>query len=73
MAIFLADPGGERWKDEHFDRKLKNRLGNSFTSYLETITQLMTISNLFKERLKLNSSGKVRLILHQICWPVDFT
>jgi hypothetical protein len=59
MAMFLADPGGARWKDKKFERKLKQRLGTSYTSYLEIITQLMKTAEQFKERLRLNSSGKV--------------
>jgi hypothetical protein len=59
MAIFLADPGGTQWKDKRFERNLKKRLGTSYTSYLEIITQLLRIADQFKERLKLNSYGKV--------------
>lgn len=60
MAVFLADPSGARWKEQRFDRNLKIRLGTSYTSYVEAINQLKVTADLFKERLKLDSAGKVR-------------
>jgi hypothetical protein len=59
MAAFLADPKGARWKEAHFDRKLQKRLDTSYESYFETINQLMMTIERFKERLRLDSSGKV--------------
>jgi hypothetical protein len=59
MAIFLADPGGAKWKEKSFERNLKKRLGTSYTSYLEIINQLMATTDRFKERLRLDSSGRV--------------
>lgn len=59
MAEFLVDPCGERWKEEIYDRKLKQRLGTTYESYIETITQLYSTANAFKQRLKLDASGKV--------------
>ena len=61
MAVFLADPGGECWKEHKFDRKLQKRLGSSYASYLETINLLMVTAERFKERLKLDKTGKVYL------------
>ncbi|KAF2826328.1 hypothetical protein CC86DRAFT_394335 [Ophiobolus disseminans] len=58
MAVFLADPGGEKWKEPKFDRRLQKRLGSSYSSYLETINLLMATAERFKERLKLNKFGK---------------
>jgi hypothetical protein len=29
MADFLADPGGDLWKDKSFDERLRGRLGES--------------------------------------------
>lgn len=59
MAVFLAEPGGARWKDEKFDRKLKKRLGASYVSYLEVVEHLKSITESFMGRLKLNSAGQV--------------
>ncbi|KAJ4369654.1 hypothetical protein N0V83_005416 [Neocucurbitaria cava] len=58
MTEFLADPGGVRWKEAKFDKKLRQRLDTSYDSYMESITHLMRMANKFKERLKLNSAGK---------------
>ena len=59
MAEFLADPCGDRWKEERFDRKLKQRLGSSYESYIATISELSRTAHVFKQRLKLDPSGKV--------------
>ncbi|KAF2176892.1 hypothetical protein K469DRAFT_605562 [Zopfia rhizophila CBS 207.26] len=58
MAEFLVDPCGVRWKEEKFDRKLKQRLGTTYESYIETITQLHSTAKAFKQRLNLDASGK---------------
>jgi hypothetical protein len=58
MAVFLADPGGERWRERKFDHKLQKRLGSSYASYLEIINLMMTTAEKFKERLKLNKAGQ---------------
>lgn len=62
MTEFLADPGGPRWKEAKFDRKLRSRLGASYDSYMKSIEHLVIIAERFKERLKLDSNGKVRML-----------
>jgi hypothetical protein len=59
MSEFLTDPCGHRWKDENFERKLKERLGATYDSYIDTITSMNTTSEAFKQRLKLAPDGKV--------------
>ncbi|KAH7073645.1 hypothetical protein BKA63DRAFT_37766 [Paraphoma chrysanthemicola] len=58
MVIFLTDPKGSQWKDPRFDRKLRKRLDTSYESYLETVSQLMATVEKFRDRLRLDSSGK---------------
>ncbi|RYP74982.1 hypothetical protein DL771_002630 [Monosporascus sp. 5C6A] len=58
MADFLADPCSDRWKEAKFDLKLKQRLGTSYDSYMATIDELGKAAELFRKRLKLDSSGK---------------
>ncbi|KAF1961193.1 hypothetical protein CC80DRAFT_232468 [Byssothecium circinans] len=58
MAEFLSDPRGSRWKDEKFDRKLKQRLGASYEPYMETMDDLKQTVEKFKQRLKLDPTGK---------------
>jgi hypothetical protein len=60
MADFLACPCGDRWKEEKFERKLKERLGPTYESYIDTIGQMNHTAEIFKQRLKLGASGKVR-------------
>jgi hypothetical protein len=64
IALFLAEPGGDRWKNAHFDRRPKKRLGASYVSYWETVDRLSLVVEQFKEKLKLDSSGKVRNYAH---------
>lgn len=59
MEDFLKYPYGDRWKDERFERKLKTRLGPTYESYTDTITQMRIVTDMFKQRLKLDLSGKV--------------
>ncbi|KAH8690916.1 hypothetical protein BGW36DRAFT_364465 [Talaromyces proteolyticus] len=58
MEEFLADPCGEHWKEKKFDLKLQQRLGTSYESYVDTITQLNSTTDVFKQRLKLDAFGK---------------
>jgi hypothetical protein len=61
MAEFLMNPNGDRWKDAQFDQRLKQRLGNSYDSYIATIEEINKTATIFKQRLKLDASGKVRI------------
>ncbi|KAJ8116694.1 hypothetical protein OPT61_g1932 [Boeremia exigua] len=73
---FSADPGGKLWKAPDFDRKLRQRLGNSYEPYLHAIRKLQTTTNIFREQLKLGESGHVSdrvlrycQIITDILWP----
>jgi hypothetical protein len=59
MNDFLEDPCGDKWKDPKFEKKLKERLGTTYESYLDTITEMNNVAIVFKQRLKLNDSGQV--------------
>ncbi|KAF2786300.1 hypothetical protein K505DRAFT_380358 [Melanomma pulvis-pyrius CBS 109.77] len=59
MAEFLANPcSAARWKDIKFEKKLRARLGPTYDSYIDTITQMNSTAMMFQQRLKLDSSGK---------------
>ncbi|RYP46644.1 hypothetical protein DL768_007189 [Monosporascus sp. mg162] len=58
MADFLADPCGDRWKEAKFDQRLKQRLGTSYDSYMATIDELCKAADIFRQRLKLDPSGR---------------
>jgi hypothetical protein len=59
MAEFLSNPLGIRWKEEKFDRKLKQRLGTSYEPYMNTMNDLIETVEMFKRRLKLDPASKV--------------
>jgi hypothetical protein len=59
MTRFLTEPCGDRWKEDKFDQKLRKRLGQTYGSYLETIAKMNDAAEEFKQRLRLDSSGKV--------------
>ena len=71
MADFLANPGGDLWKDESFDRRLRRRLGESYDAYMGTIGHLHATTKELKDRLKLDANGKVR-INHPFAMPMRF-
>ncbi|KAF2016662.1 hypothetical protein BU24DRAFT_423039 [Aaosphaeria arxii CBS 175.79] len=58
MNDFLEDPCGDKWKDPKFEKKLKERLGTTYESYLDTIREMNNVAIVFKQRLKLNDSGQ---------------
>ncbi|KAF2875880.1 hypothetical protein BDV95DRAFT_603280 [Massariosphaeria phaeospora] len=58
MAEFLVDPRGKRWKDAEFDKRLQQRLGNSYGPYMATIGQLNHSAEIFRQKLKLDESWK---------------
>ena len=58
MEDFLEDPRGEKWKEEKFERKLKDRLGPTYETYIETINRMKDATDVFISKLKLDVSGK---------------
>jgi hypothetical protein len=61
MALLLDNPGGNLWKDQAIEKKLKNRLQSSYSGYLQTVNDMEDTVNEFKRRLKLGPDGKVRM------------
>jgi hypothetical protein len=59
MDDFLEDPRGEGWREEKFEGKLKDRLGPTYDSYIETISRMKDTTDVFIAKLKLDASGKV--------------
>ncbi|KAF2491475.1 hypothetical protein BU16DRAFT_515854 [Lophium mytilinum] len=64
MADFLKDPRGTRWKDAKFEKKLKDRLGTTYESYIDTIESMDAAVSKFLQRLKLDGSGKPQFYDH---------
>lgn len=60
MAEFLANPGGDRWKDPQFEYKLRKRLGTTYDVYIDIMGELRTSIDNFGQRLKLDLDGKPR-------------
>jgi hypothetical protein len=59
LVEFFADPCAERWRDEKYNRMLKEHLGTNYEPYMEMITHILDTINAFMKRLKLDPSGKV--------------
>lgn len=59
LAELLEAPGGDRWRNPELERRLRMRLRNSFKSYLETVTDLLEVVNVLKDKLELDPNGKV--------------
>lgn len=60
MAEFLANPGGDRWKDPQFEHKLQKRLGSAYDAYIDIMRELRTSIDNFRQTLKLDLDGKPR-------------
>ena len=58
MALLLIDPGGALWKDPAIEKKLRRRLQDAYSGYLETVDDMELAIEEFKRRLKLKD-GKV--------------
>jgi hypothetical protein len=59
LATLLDFPGGPGWQDPDIERKLHSRLRTSFTSYLNTVTDMNDIMEILKSKLELDPNGKV--------------
>lgn len=58
MALLLMDPGGALWKDSAIEKKLRRRLQDAYSGYLDTVDDMELAIEEFKKRLKLKD-GKV--------------
>ncbi|EAT91360.1 hypothetical protein SNOG_01711 [Parastagonospora nodorum SN15] len=58
IALFLAKPTSEQWKDPNFEATLQERLGTSYDSFVSSMQQLAAIVERFKKLLRLDASGK---------------
>ena len=59
LALLLEKPGGFYWKDADLQIKLRQRLGRSFNSYLEAVTDMTNVLDEFKDMLELGDDNKV--------------
>lgn len=59
MSAFLADAGGDLWKEEGFNQRLRERLGKSYDAYMSTVAQLHITIQALEDRLKLPKNNKV--------------
>jgi hypothetical protein len=51
VATLIADPGGQRWADKAFKKRLECRLHESYQSYQNTITEMNEIVKELKKEL----------------------
>lgn len=71
MEAFLNDPRGEKWKEPKFEKKLKDRLGPTYDSYIGTINEMKEITNTFLTKLELDESGKVCSLFNRSSVPMN--
>lgn len=62
LADLLECPGGPAWYDEHVEKKLKERLRESFTVYLATVADMEDLLQALRTKLGLDHENKVRQI-----------
>ena len=63
MTDFLANPGGDAWRDLGVDSKLKERLRSAYGIYIDNVRGMELSLSHMKQKLALNSDGKVRAII----------
>lgn len=51
LRLLLAEPGGDRWKDDKLEQKLKERLPKSYEIYLEIIDEVKRVMENLKDEL----------------------
>jgi len=63
MTDFLANPGGDAWRDLEVDSKLKERLRSAYGIYIDNVRGMELSLSHMKQKLALDSDGKVRAII----------
>lgn len=60
LQLMLSDPGGALWKQSNHERRLRERLDRSYTSYLKTIQRLVEALQNMCSRLGVDTVGGVQ-------------
>lgn len=66
LTELLENVGGKEWSNPVVEKALARKLRISYSVYLETVESMDKTLREFKERLKLNDDGKVRLRCRQL-------
>ena len=59
LEKLIQNAGGEQWKDDELDAKLRRRLHRSHMPYLNSVTGMQEALEEIKTKLELNAEGKV--------------
>ena len=59
LAILLEHPGGKIWQKEDLASDLRKRLQDSYPVYMESVRDMENLLESLKERMGLDSNGKV--------------
>ena len=59
LGPMLADPGGALWKQPKYDRRLRELLDRSYSSYLNTIQKLFEALQSMRSRLGVDTAESV--------------
>lgn len=54
LALLIAKPGGDGWKDRELEQQLKERLPKSYEIYLEIINEINGVMENLKDELGIN-------------------
>lgn len=55
----ISDPGGDCWKDRNMQKRLEERLDESYQAYLDTIKHIEEIMKTIAKDLKIDQSDRV--------------
>lgn len=59
LERLIQNAGGEEWKDNELDAKLRRRLHRSYKPYVHSVTDMKVALEELKTKLELNAEGKV--------------
>lgn len=61
LEALIAEPGGSSWKNHNLNKSLQMFLGSSYTSYIDSVEDLVKAKRELEIELGLDSNGKVNL------------
>ena len=78
LNILEANPGGSEWQSPVYNRRLKERLGRSYDSYIQNVITIHQHLEYLSQSLGIEENGKVTSLprswtfdVQRFCYPVD--
>ena len=69
LEALMSDPGGERWRDQSLEIKLRERLPNSYDAYLDSINEMNNVMEKLSKELGLEKEYLARRTSQNVSEP----